>query len=263
MPRIRSRKFIVVFAVICAFSFGADYVLKRIYVVPILMYHSVKPAVAPGDRLTVSLGTFERQMRFLKEHRYRVIGLPELAEMIRNRRAIPYKTVALTFDDGYRDNFEIAFPVLKKYGFPATVFLIGKEIGTSGWMGWEEIRAMQATGLIHFGSHTMTHPCLVDTDKDIDCVREVRESKRLLEEGLGRSVTIFSYPSGRFNERVRREVIDAGYAAAVVTNPGKRFPNNDVYALKRLRISENASNLFVFAVEISGFYNFMREQRRK
>ena len=92
---------------------------------------------------------------------------------------------------------------------------------------------------------------------------ELQGSKKILEEKLARKIDIFCYPGGRFNEKIRQAVIDAGYQVAVATNPGKKIPDNDIFALKRIRISKNCDNLFVFWVEISGYYNLMRENRHK
>ena len=86
---------------------------------------------------------------------------------------------------------------------------------------------------------------------------------KILEEKLGRRINAFSYPAGRFNDRIRQLVMAAGYKLAVATNPGKKFADDDIFALKRLRISANSNNLFIFWVETSGYYNFMREHRHK
>ena len=84
-----------------------------------------------------------------------------------------------------------------------------------------------------------------------------------MEEELGAEVNAFSYPEGMFNKIIKQLVMDAGYKLAVATNPGKKFSSDDIFVLKRLRISRNSNNLFIFWVETSGYYNFMREHRHK
>jgi peptidoglycan/xylan/chitin deacetylase (PgdA/CDA1 family) len=126
---------------------------------------------------------------------------------------------------------------------------------------WDEIKVMQDSGLITFGSHTLSHKYLEEFKNEEDLKKEVFDSKRILEEKLGRKVNIFSYPTGRFTPRMRQMVIDAGYKVAVTTSPGKNFANNDIFALKRLRISATCDNLFVFWVETSGYYTFLKEHR--
>lgn len=239
--------------------------LKANYVAPILMYHSVNPQSIAGRMLTVSPKTFERQIRFLKTRRYKVLPLGELAALIKEKKRIPERAVSITFDDGYKDNFIYAFPVLKKYGLPASVFIIVDEVARpqNDRLSWEEIKEMQDSGLIAFGSHTLGPEPLVNIKSDEELKRQIFASKKVLEEKLGAPVGLFSYPEGRFNEKIKGLVIAAGYKAAVATNPGKGFSNKDIFALKRLRISENAKNLFVFWFEASGFYNFLREHRHK
>ncbi len=237
--------------------------VRQQYVLPILMYHSVAPSLPPGNRLVVSVKTFERQMDFLKKHHYNVMNLEDAAALIRDKRKALPKSIVLTFDDGYKDNYTYVFPILKKYNLPATIFIILSEVGRPDRLSWKEIKEMQDSGLISFGSHTSSHPFLELVKSDEELKKEIKGSKTILEEKLGKPVDTFSYPMGRFNFRVRQFVVDAGYKAGVVTNPGKKYPNDDVFVLKRLRISENANNLFVFWIETSGYYNFIREHRHK
>lgn len=239
--------------------------IRRQYVVPIIMYHSVSAQADPANRTNVSVAAFERQMRYLKERRYNVITLETLAELIKNKKKIPPQSIAITFDDGYKNNYTFAYPVLKKYNLPATIFIILNEVGRpeGDRLDWGQIRQMQASGLITIGSHTLGPEPLVSIRPDEELRRQIFDSKRLLEEKLGVPVRVFSYPGGFFDQKIRAMVIAAGYLAAVATNPGKGYPSDDIFALKRLRISENAANLFVFAVETSGLYNYMREHRHK
>lgn len=236
--------------------------VKQRYMLPIVMYHSVGPKVAKGNLLTVSTDTFEKQMSFLKRHRYNVVRLEVVRDYILGKKKVSGRTIALTFDDGYKDNYTYAFPILKKYNFPATVFIIVSEVGRPDRLSWEEIKEMQDSGLITFGSHTFTHPFLDNLKSTQDLKREISGSKIALEEKLGKPVEIFSYPSGRFNAQVIQVVKDAGYQEAVVTNPGKKLPDNNVLALKRLRISENSRSMFIFWFETTGYYNFIRETRQ-
>jgi len=240
-------------------------ILQRNYAVPIVMYHSIRPNAPPGDRLAVSPETFEKQMRFLKENNYRVVTLGELARMLKLKKKIPARTIALTFDDGYKDNFTYAFPILKKYGLPATVFVIVQEIGRpqNDRLSWSQIEEMALSGLIEIGSHTIGPEPLINIKSDEELRRQISDSRKLLEAKLQRPVRTFSYPEGRFNDKIKNMVIEAGYESAVATNPGKKFSNRDIFALKRIRISENSRNMFVFWVETSGYYNFMREHRHK
>ena len=259
---LKKRKLIIcaVF-LLCALSIAVF--VRRQYVLPIVMYHSVQPSVPEGNRLIVSVDAFDRQMRFLKKNNYSVMPLAEAASMIAQKKKLPPKAIVLTFDDGNIDNYQYAFPILKKYGLPATIFLVAGHIGKPDKLSMDQILQMQDSGLISFGSHSINHPFLECITSAPELVKEISGSREILERLLGRPVVTFSYPCGRLNASVRQKVIDAGYSAAVVTNPGKSMANDDVFALKRLRISENAANMFIFWFETTGYYNFIRENRHK
>lgn len=245
------------------FTAGFYFIYSRYYVAPIVMYHSVIPAVPKAYRLAVSTKTFQRQMSFLKSHKYNIVPLETLAAMVRDKQKIPPKTIAITFDDGYKDNYTFAFPILKRYKIPATIFVITREIGRPDRLSWEEIKEMSDSGLVTIGSHATGPDPLIKIKSDKELKSQIFDSRRILTQKLGKMANVFSYPEGMFNEKIRNMVIACGYKAAVATSPGKKYPNDDVFALKRLRISENAGNLFVFWFETAGIYTFIKERRHK
>lgn len=254
----------VFLAVLTAFGIWLSVVFSH-YTVPILMYHYVNDEEPSRSRLGISPATFERQMRFLSEHKYNVIPLEELADLIRNKRKIPPKTAAVTFDDGYLDNYTQAYPILKKYNIPATIFVVinrvGKHMGNDDYMSWAQIKELSDSGLITIGSHSINHPNLSEIESEEEMELEILDSKNILEESLARQVNLFSYPFGGINHLARSIVISSGYQAAVGTNFPKGYPNDDVYALKRLRVSETSRNMFVFGIVVSGHYTFIKENR--
>jgi peptidoglycan/xylan/chitin deacetylase (PgdA/CDA1 family) len=232
--------------------------LGRAYSTPILMYHHVDERWQEW-KLSVSPASFARQMEFLKAHRYRVLSLGEYVDLLRSGRPIPKKSVVITFDDGYDNNFTEAFPVLKKMEFPATIFIQVDGVGRKGYMTWDDITILLENG-IEIGSHTMHHGFLPDLS-DADMRKEIYESKAVLENQLQRPITLFSYPGGGFNAEARQHVIDAGYLGAAATHPGPDHPDRDPFALKRIRISRTSDNLFVFWLQLSGFYTLYEEFR--
>jgi len=260
---LRKKRIIFICAVILlVFGLLAGFIRGK-YVPPILAYHMIEPQFQYA--LAISDKTFEKQMKFFKERHYNLVTLEQLAILIREHKKIPPRTVSITFDDGYQDNYTYAFPVLKKYGIPATIFLIYDEVGRSAndRLSWEMIKEMQSSGLITFGSHTLGPEPLINFKSKEEIKRQIFESKRLLEEKLGRTVNFFSYPEGFFTPEIRQMVIDANYLAAVGTKTRKGYPNDDVFVLKRLRISENSRNMFIFWAETSGYYTFFKENKRK
>ncbi len=244
-------------AVIFVFSSCA----RSLYMPPVLMYHSINPkSDSVMYRLIVSPESFAKQMQFLKSHHYNIVSLEAIGRMVGDKKRIPFKTVAVTFDDGFKDNYTYAYPVLKKLGIPATIFLIYDEIGRpqGDRLSWEQIREMQGSGLITFGSHTFGATPLVDINSETQLRRQIIDSKKMFEEKLKAPVDTFCYVGGMFTPHIKDLVKEAGYKYAVSTALGKKFSNQDVYAIKRVRISENAGNLFVFWVKLCGYYNSFR-----
>lgn len=254
----------VLAALILSFGGWIGFVASH-YTVPILMYHYINNEEPHRSRLGVSPEAFEKQMSFLRRHNYNIITLEELVSLIAGNNKIPWKTVAVTFDDGYLDNYTNAYPILKKYNIPATIFVvinrIGKRLGRDDYMSWEQIKELAESGLVTIGSHSMNHPNLNEIDSEDELQYEFLESKKILEEKLKNRVDFFSYPFGGVSADARASCARAGYKACAGTNFPKGYPGDDIYALKRLRISENSRNLFIFCVESSGFYTYIKERR--
>ncbi len=174
--------------------------------VPILMYHRVNDAVS--KEISVSESDFRWQMEYLKRNGYRVISLDELAGTVqRPGTGGKGKRAVLTFDDGYEDFYTHAYPILREYGYPATVYLVpgyiethkvfwwDEDLGESRLMSWEQILSLKNSPLVKFGSHTMTH-------RDLDGLGEegtwweLARSREILQEKLGYEIKHFSYPRG-------------------------------------------------------------------
>jgi len=237
--------------------------LRLNYAPAVLMYHSVAPGADPSSRLAVSPATFDRQMRMLKTRGFNVIPAEELARNVKEGKRMPLHTVAITFDDGYKDNYTHAFPILRTYGLPATVFMITGEAGRQDRLSWDEIREMRDSGLIDFGSHTISHCILPEVASSDDLARELSGSKAALEKHLGGPVKMFAYPCGFFDERIKEAVRKAGYEFSFATNPRIKTADDDLMALKRIRISQHSGSSFAFWFRASGYYNFIRERRHR
>lgn len=231
---------------------------KEQYVVPIIMYHKIDDNAA-FSKLSVSPESFRKQIVFLKKRNYNVVKLQDLADLIKEHK-VPYKTIAITFDDGYENNYRNAYPVLKELQLPATIFISPALIGIDEYLTWDQVIEMHESGFISIGSHAMTHAYLPDLPEQ-KLNKEIFDSKRAIESHIRKEVSSFSYPAGGFNNYVRNKVVKAGYNVAVVTNPGRHYPKDDIFAMKRLRISRTSDNLFVFWIETSGFYTWIKEYR--
>jgi peptidoglycan/xylan/chitin deacetylase (PgdA/CDA1 family) len=208
--------------------------------VPILMYHYIRPDPGPddpiGQGLSVSPELFAEHLAYLAEEEFSPISMADLADIWEGRKELPPKPIVLTFDDGYRDFYTNAWPLLREYGFPSTVYLITSVIDQPSYLTREMILEMDATGLVDFGSHTIYHPSLPAL-ADADAEDEIVDSKRVLEEMLGHPVRTFCYPTGAYSDRDVALVDTAGYALAVTTEWDYADPSMNPALLPRIRIS--------------------------
>jgi peptidoglycan/xylan/chitin deacetylase (PgdA/CDA1 family) len=222
----------------------------------ILAYHSINNA---NSSLRVSPKQFEEHMHYLYNKNYKVVPLKEALAQGRVAR----KTIAITFDDGYKDNYTNAFPILKKYNFPATIFLVSDYVNTnktfwwdeqvdknaSKLLNWPEIKEMQKNK-IDFGSHTSSHPILTKCSFK-QAEKEITKSKTELNKRLGK-VDFFCYPEGKFNQQIKK-IVKQHYKSAFVTNGSDK----DLFEIKRIGIYRHNS-FFVFKLKLSGLYSFLK-----
>lgn len=237
---------------------------SRAYHPPILMYHSVAflfEAPFP-NAVRIRPSIFAKQMEYLKDHRYNVVDLDLLFQWIIEGKELPPKTIALTLDDGYLDNYVNAYPILKFYGFPATVFLITRCIGRDPqFITWDQAREMEKSG-IRFGNHTATHPHL-DLISLEDARKDIIEAKETLSKELQAPSQVFCYPFGGYTIQIQKLVQECGYEGAMATSVDGALPLADRYAFRRLKISDSAQNKFIFAFEISGYYSAVQKIQKR
>lgn len=238
--------------------FNFFWILTR-YTTPILVYHNIN---SRKGSFFVSPENFSKQMEYIKKNGYQVISLDELVRSIQTKTPLKRNKVVITFDDGYQDNFEYAYPVLKKMGFPATIFLVTDYIGkTSGFLNWDEVVAM-SKDKISFGGHTKTHFYLGSMGSEDLAFGEIKGSKEAIEQKINMPVDYFCYPGGGFNQRTKELVALAGYRGACTTNRGFVKFNRDVYELKRVKVTNSdAVKPLSFWVKLSGYYNVFRQQK--
>lgn len=189
-----------------------------------LMYHHIGRADEKDGQFpfTIPPERFERQLDMLDKHGFTPIGLGALAQAAQTGRRAPAKPVLLTFDDGHLDNYELLFPILQKRKVKALIFLVTDYIGVKpGYITWDQARQMQKSGFIEFGSHTLSHARLRRLS-DEEILRELTQSKQIIEDKLGTTCKAFCYPfgSGGFDKRVRALVFQAGYQFDFSTKPG-------------------------------------------
>jgi peptidoglycan/xylan/chitin deacetylase (PgdA/CDA1 family) len=209
---------------------------RSIGYVPILMYHYIREVDEAADplgfRLSVRPDRFARQMAWLKRNGYSSITMAELAKCLRGEQACPRRPVALTFDDGYSDAATAALPILRRYGFTATFYIVTGLVDQPGYLTRQQVGELHAAGM-EIGSHTLSHADLTGLPIE-QARREIYWSKLILQEWLGSDVVSFSYPAGQYNAELAAIVHEVGYSNAVSTLPGKR--PRELYELPRRRV---------------------------
>lgn len=221
--------------------------------IPILAYHSLDPQRFSG-KLAISQGLFRRHMLLLKRKNFQVVGLEPCVQNLW-REGFGDRQVAMTFDDGYLDNYEKAFPILKEYQFPASFFVTVNDIGQTGFMTWEMLKTMAQTSGIEIGSHTLSHRALADISEK-DAWETIVASKKILEDRLGQEIKAISYPSGSFNEKILEMVRGAGYRyGCAASHVHDRKYLGHPFLLRRIKISSSSDSDFAFSLRLSGFYH--------
>ncbi len=268
------RKYFFILLLIAAAISGRVWLEQR-RVVPILMFHKVEKTNTPQAEI-VSPQRFDWQMGYLKKNHYNVISLDTLVDAIRDGKKLPPKPVVITFDDGYADNYVYALPVLKKYGFPATVFIVPglvdqnlikekdyldpekfKALIDEDYLNWAQIREMMKGGFT-IGCHGLTSAYLPDLSIK-NQVLEIEKGKWALENTLKVKIDLYAYPVGGFDENTKAIVKQAGFKAAVTTNRGKDRFNKNLYELDRIRISDADNSEQILWVKLMGFYHLFRQ----
>jgi peptidoglycan/xylan/chitin deacetylase (PgdA/CDA1 family) len=214
----------------------------------VLMYHQVDvPRTAQEQRFCTPPGDFATQMQWLVKAGYRGVSLDQVLDHVAGRRALVGRSVHVTFDDGFVGVLEHAMPTLQALGLPATLFAVpGRAGATNDWMharGFPRRALLSAPHLrllaeegMAIGSHTRSHARLTELDAG-DAQAEIADSRRELEDLLGREVAHFAYPYGLFSQPVRDMVVQAGYRSACSTRAGFNRPSDDPFLLRRIDIA--------------------------
>ena len=223
--------------------------------VPILMYHDVS-SHEPGMSvqklsLLVTPEQFAEQMQYLRDHNFTTITLDDWMAARAGQTTLPPHPVILTFDDGRLGVYRNAFPALRRNGQKAILFLITGEVGrvVKGYLDWTMVRAMQSSGLITFGSHTVHHVELSLTSPQ-RALMELSYSKMMIQRNTGRRCDYFCYPYGKYTAWVAKLVGTAGYRAATTEIPGWSRVTDNAYELRRVRI-DGRDNMAVFAAKLA------------
>lgn len=239
--------------------------------IPILMYHSVadedESAMRPYHRLATTPSQFLQQMSWLHEHGYRTASLASAVGLLQSGGSTAAGTVVITFDDGYRNFCQHAFPALETFGFTATMFLPTASIADRPLvfnrrecMTWAEVRDLQQRG-ISFGSHTVSHPQLHGLPRE-SVREEILRSRQMIEDKTGSAVDSFAYPYAfpqtdvLFKAMLREILEDNGYRYGVCTRIGRAGAASDPLFLERLPVN-SADDLALLEAKMAGTYDWV------
>ncbi len=208
--------------------------------IPILSYHQFTARSQASSRLQQTAAGFRAQLRYLRDHGYQVLRLSRLPEYLNGEREIPPRSVVITIDDGFRSAFEVAYPLLAEYGYPATLFVYTDFVGTPASLSWQQMQTMLASGLIDIQSHGKSHRSLLAPPGDGDYQRwlmaEVGGAQRILQRRLGHRVELFSYPYGDSNEAAVKLLKRQGFSLAATVQRGGNPSFSDPYRLRRTMV---------------------------
>ena len=240
--------------------------------IPILMYHSISDSAANGRHpyydTRTSPRVFDQHMKLLHNNNYTVISPEAVVAQFNQKDFENRKCAVITFDDGFRDFYTNAFPILSKYGFTATMYLPTAYIQeqTQSFKGidclsWNEVRELHRAGM-QFGSHTVTHPVLKQVSHS-ELETEVGRSKQTIEQELGAAVTSFAYPYAfpeedrEFTGRLRGALENAGYQNGVSTVIGSTHAPEDKFFMKRLP-ANSWDDPALLEAKLAGDYDWLR-----
>jgi peptidoglycan/xylan/chitin deacetylase (PgdA/CDA1 family) len=227
--------------------------------VPVLTYHDIGPQ-AKG-RLVISAKSFEDQMHYLKEQGYRVVSLSEFHEFLSLRRQLPRRSVVITFDDGYKSFVQYAYPVLKKLGFTATLFVYTDYVGAGrNALSWDDLTRLAAEGFQVEG-HSKTHSDLRrrQGESEADHARRLRAEmeapQKLFEQRMGRPARFLAYPYGAADDAVEQSTREYGFVGGLTVfregnasfAPLFRIRRSQIYS--EMTLEDFAKNLNTFAAE--------------
>ena len=212
----------------------------RYQTVPILCYHRLGTG---NGKMVVSAANFTAQLDWLARNDYRVIRLKDLREFLEGKRALPRRAVVITFDDGYASFYRQAYPLLKRHGFPATVFVYTDFVGASDALTWAQLQEMAASGLVDVQGHSKSHSNLIqrsggETDERYRerVEAEIRIPRDVIRQNLRSPVTEYAYPYGDANELTLEVLARNGYQLAATVNPGGNAFFAQPFMLRRTMI---------------------------
>lgn len=198
----------------------------------VLNYHKI---ANEHKSLSVTLDDFEQHMKWLQEYGFTCITPGQLYDFVANGADLPEKPVLITFDDGYKDNYTNAFPIMKKYGMKGTIFVVTGFLGVyDNYLTWDQAKELLEAGF-NIESHTYSHKSMTEAS-DEDITKELVKSRQTIKEKLGIDSDFMAYPTGTYNLHIAELVKEAGYKGAFTIKYDNVSRDSNVYALERVPV---------------------------
>lgn len=247
MPLFKKKIVIWIITIFISSLVGLNYMFSSLLSgIPVLNYHQINNKA--HNALTLSSQEFDAQMSYLYESGYTTISPDQLVDYLQYGKSLPPNPILITFDDGYEDNYRVAYPILQKYNFTATIFLITDFVSNSNrYLTWSQVKEMQENGF-SFGSHTLSHLFLTNAS-DNDIRSELTKSREAMEWRLNQKIEYLAYPGGTYNQQVIKLAKQAGYRAAFTIDLGRNTAKCGLLTLNRIPI-------------FAGTHSFLRFQLR-
>jgi peptidoglycan/xylan/chitin deacetylase (PgdA/CDA1 family) len=207
------------------------------------VYHRFGDHRYPSTNITTA--DFQKHLKYLKDNTFHVITLGDALDLLQNDRIIPDKTVVLTIDDGYASFYRQGMPLLRQYGFAATLFVNSGLVGSADFMSWTELRQLQREG-IEIGNHSHSHAHFVDFSPAQQVVRfreDLKQSQQLFVEKLGEAPKLYSYPYGEYSLSMLPVLKEEGLIGAAAQNSGVISTFSNFFALPRFPVAGKYASL--------------------
>lgn len=206
-------------------------------VVPIIFYHHIRDE-HNGDRYSVSIENFSKQMALLRKYGYQTISTQQLVEHLVTGKSLPERPIIITFDDGYEDVYINAFPIMEKYGFKGVVYIVSDRLYSNGFLKVDLLKDLLKHGW-EVGSHSVSHADLVNNHNAVR--QEVLQSKLDLEKALGIKVYSFAYPFGLNDPYVSKKVSEYGYKSGMGVGVFNQHSLGSLFNLSRREVYGSSS----------------------
>jgi len=244
----KNKSVLLIIIIFISLTLGLNYISSPLFSgIPVLNYHQVNNKA--HHLLTLSSQEFEAQMAYLQEAGYTTISPDQLVDHLQYGASLPPNPILITFDDGYEDNYRNAYPILQKYNFTATIFLITDFVSNNNrYLTWDQVKKMKDNGF-SFGSHTLSHVFLANATDD-DVLSELTKSREAMEWRLNQKIEYLAYPGGTYDQRVIKMAKQVGYRAAFTINLGRNLTNCGLFTLNRIPIFTGSHTLLRFKLRL-------------